>query len=56
MDKKELMLLAALEMMEAVKLIDREDIQGYYECADSIKETGNAIKKLKQKELEVNNG
>lgn len=44
MDKKELLLLSALETMEALKLLDRDDISGYYECLDSIKETGEQLK------------
>lgn len=44
MNKKELLLLSALETMEALKLLDREDIKGYYECIESIRDTGNKIK------------
>lgn len=53
-NKREILLLSALESMEMLKLFDDENINGYYECKDSLIETSNKVKQLtgsKNKEL-----
>lgn len=46
MTEKELLLLTALETMESLKLIDNEQIAGYYDCKDSLIETATQIKAI----------
>jgi prophage antirepressor-like protein len=43
MTRHEILRLAALESMESLKLFDNMDVNGYYECKDSLVETGNQI-------------
>lgn len=48
------LLLSALESMEALKLFNNENINGYYECKDSLIETSKKIPYNKLNEIEVN--
>jgi prophage antirepressor-like protein len=52
----ELLLLSALESMEALKLFNDENINGYYECKESLIETGNIIKKVTDNNLKDRQG
>lgn len=49
MDKKQLLLLSALESMEMFKLFENDNVTGYYECKDSLIETADMIKQLENK-------
>ena len=50
MDRHELLLLNALESMEALKLFEHEEIEGYYECKDSLIDTSKKVKEITNKE------
>jgi len=57
MNKHELLMLNALESMEMLRLFENQDINGYYECKDSLIETAYKIKKValnKLKEIKDN--
>jgi prophage antirepressor-like protein len=43
MNKHEVLLLSALESMEALRLFENQDINGYYECRDSLIDTSVKI-------------
>jgi prophage antirepressor-like protein len=49
MSKHELLLLNALESMEMLRLFENQDINGYYECKDSLIETSKKLDEIKQK-------
>ena len=52
MTKREIALLSALESMEMLKLFDNQNVNGYYECKDSLVETaGNISLITKKKEV-----
>jgi prophage antirepressor-like protein len=44
MTKHELLLYSALESMEALKLFENQDIDGYYACKDSLIQTAEIVK------------
>jgi prophage antirepressor-like protein len=51
MNRHEILLLNALESMEMLRLFENQDINGYYECKDSLIDTSKKIiehKKLKE--------
>jgi len=56
MTRGEILLLSALESMEALKLFDNMDINGYYDCKNSLIETAKNVKQItsKDKYLETN--
>ena len=57
MNKGELLLLSALESMESLKLFNDAEIDGYYECRDSMIETSSEIKNILPNKLkEVTSG
>ena len=50
MSRGEVLLLSAMESMEALKLFN-EEIEGYYECKDSLYETANVLSDLNTKKV-----
>lgn len=53
MSKGELLLLSALESLEALKLFNDNTIEGYYPCKDSLNKTSNNLKEIIDKNKEI---
>ena len=50
MTKHEILLLSALESMESLNLFENQNINGYYDCKDSLIETSEKIKKISKRQ------